>query len=46
MSFWTSAYTEDTNIEKTIDQVDQRLYSAKNMARKKLRGKMRKPNQY
>ena len=46
MSFLGSAYSEDTNIEKTIDQADQRLYSVGNFGRKKLCGKMRKPNQY
>jgi GGDEF domain-containing protein len=45
MSFRGSAYLEDTNIEKTIDQADQRLYIAKNLAKKKLCGKMRKLNQ-
>ena len=45
MSFCGSAYSEDTNIEKTIDQADQRLYSAKKLAGKKLFGKMRKLNQ-
>jgi hypothetical protein len=29
MSFFGSPYSEDTNIEKTIDQADQRLYIAK-----------------
>jgi len=46
MSFWGSAYSEDINIVKTIDQADQRLYIVKNLAGKKLRGKMSKPNQY
>jgi GGDEF domain-containing protein len=45
MSFWGSAYSEDTNIEKTIDQADQRLYIAKNRAEKKLCRKMHKLNQ-
>ena len=45
MSFCGSAYSEDTNIEKKIDQADQRLDIAKNLAGKKLYGKMRKPNQ-
>jgi hypothetical protein len=36
MSFLGSAYSEDTNIEKTIDQADQRLYSVKNFGRKKV----------
>jgi hypothetical protein len=30
MSFGSRAYSEDMDIEKTIDQADQRLYSAKN----------------
>jgi GGDEF domain-containing protein len=42
---WGSAYSEDTNIEKTIDQADQRLYIAKNRAEKNLVRKMRKLNQ-
>ena len=29
MSFWGRVYSEDTNIEKTIDQADQRLYIGK-----------------
>jgi hypothetical protein len=45
MSFWGSGYSEDTNIEKMINQADQRLYIAKKLAGKKLCEKMRKPNQ-
>lgn len=36
MSFGVSEYTEDINIEKTIDQADQRLYIAKNSGRNKV----------
>jgi diguanylate cyclase (GGDEF)-like protein len=36
MSFWVSAYSEDTNTKKTINQADQRLYIAKNSGRKKV----------
>jgi diguanylate cyclase (GGDEF)-like protein len=36
MSFWGSTDSEDTNIKKTIDQTDQRFYSAKNFGRKKV----------
>jgi GGDEF domain-containing protein len=36
MSFWGSAYSEDTNIEKTIDQADQRLYIVKKSGWKKV----------
>ena len=36
MIFWGSAYSEDINIEKTIDQADQRLYIVKNFGRKKV----------
>ena len=39
MSFWGSAYSEDTNIEKTIDQADQRLYVAKNWLEKSCVGR-------
>jgi len=36
MSFWGSPYSEDTNIEKTIDQADQRLYIVKKPGWKKV----------
>ena len=36
MSFGVSEYSEDANIEKTIDQADQRLYLAKNSGRNKV----------
>jgi len=36
MSFGVSEYSEDINIEKTIDQADQRLYIAKNSGRNKV----------
>ena len=36
MSFGVSEYSKDTNIEKTIDQADQRLYLAKNSGRNKV----------
>jgi hypothetical protein len=36
MSFWGSAYSKYTNIEKTIDQADQRLYREKIFGRKKV----------
>jgi len=36
MSFGVSEYSEDTNIEKIIDQADQRLYSAKKSDRNKV----------
>jgi PleD family two-component response regulator len=36
MSFGVSAYSENTNIEKTIDQAVQRLYIAKNSGRNKV----------
>jgi hypothetical protein len=36
MSFLGSAYSEDTNIEKTIDQADQRLNIAKKSGWKKV----------
>jgi len=45
MSFWGSAYSEYTNIEKTIDQADQRIHIANNLAEKKLCGKMCKLTQ-
>ena len=36
MSFGVSEYSEDTNIEKIIDQADQRLYIAKNSDQNKI----------
>ena len=36
MSFGVSEYSGDSNIEKTIDQADQRLYQAKNTGRNKV----------
>ncbi len=36
MSFGVSEYTKDINIEKIIDQADQRLYLAKNSGRNKV----------
>ena len=36
MSLEGSSYSEDINIEKTIDQADQRLYSTKNSGRNKV----------
>lgn len=36
MSFGVSEYSEDADIEKTIDQADQRLYLAKNSGRNKV----------
>lgn len=36
MSFGVSSYDKDTNIEKTIDIADQRLYLAKNSGRNKV----------
>jgi diguanylate cyclase (GGDEF)-like protein len=36
VSFWGSTYSEDTNIEKTTDQADQRLYIEKKSGQKKV----------
>jgi hypothetical protein len=33
MNFWGSTYSEDTNIEKTISQAEQRRYIAKDSGR-------------